>query len=312
MKVREKTSLKRLGDLVTLSALLAFASSNCLAQENENLNFGFVEVDADRPPIIAECLKEKLEEVTGALISTFVFSDLEDLALAFDRNIVHISWMNIGSYAAFQSEHYTPTRPGIKPLDQNGSAGYYSLAVTKLPKSLNAIEDTTGLVAGFSSENSASGYMIPLVELEERLGVSLQEHFSEIHFTGSLQSTISMVFNGEIDIGFVGSQFADPIKGSKSGPLADAVEIGLPIHDLHVVWQSKPIPYHPIILSTIVSNDITEKIESVFVDLASDEDCLTEFNQLYPGVAFGFDATGFKTSAASEYRSITDFYYLHR
>jgi len=83
-------------------------------------------------------------------------------------------------------------------MQPTSDAGYYSVMVTLADAGIEPVDDTKGKNLGFADPNSTSGFLIPSIELADRLG-PLDEYFASAEFQGGHENGVLAVLNGDID-----------------------------------------------------------------------------------------------------------------
>ncbi|MEM7775465.1 MAG: PhnD/SsuA/transferrin family substrate-binding protein [Pseudomonadota bacterium] len=114
-----------------------------------------------------------------------------------------------------------------------------------------ALDDTKGKKLGFADPNSTSGYLIPSIELVEKVG-ELRKFFEKTQFMGGHENGVLGVFNKDVDVAVIWfSGVGEWSEGYTSGNLRKMVDKGiLNMDDIVQVRSSKLIPNGPIVMPT--------------------------------------------------------------
>ena len=128
----------------------------------------------------------------------------------------------------------------------------------------------------FGDPNSTSGYLIPKIELQEELGMPLEEYFANVGFTGGHEQSIIAVYNGDTPASVTWADgLGDWIDGYNSGALRKAADAGLvDMTELVEVWKSNIIPEGPIVLREDLPEVVKLEVTGLMASLESmDPEC---------------------------------------
>lgn len=133
---------------------------------------------------------------------------------------------------------------------------YQSLLVTLGSSPYVSIAALRGTRLGLTDPGSTSGNLIPRKKFApSNLGVSLEQYFSTVSFTGGHGKSISALLNGEIDAAFLASS-----------QLEEALAAGVfTLPQIRIVWRSDPLPFDPFVFRGDLCADLRAKISEAFL-----------------------------------------------
>jgi len=222
-----------------------------------------------------ECLREKTEELLGVPTKLFAPADYNGVIEGLLGGNLDMAWLGASGYAKVYLTDPEAVEPVLVKINTDGSYGYHSFAFARADSGIDSLEDAKGKEFKFGDPNSTSGYLIPTIELEEKLG-DLEEYFGEVGFTGGHEQSIVAVYNGDVDVSVT---WADGLgnweDGFNSGALRKAVDAGLvDMTELVQVWKSNVIPEGPIVLRKALPTEVKLKMTGLMASLESmDPEC---------------------------------------
>lgn len=222
-----------------------------------------------------ECFRVKLEEALGVPVKLFTPADYDGVIQGLLGGSLDYAWLGASAYAKIYLTD--PTAVEVKLTKQNldESTGYYSIGFARRDSGITSMEDAQGRSFAFADPNSASGYLIPRVELTEQLG-TLEEFFGEVKFSGGHEQTIVGVMNGDFDAGVTWADgLGDWEDGFNSGALRRAVDAGLAdMNELVQIWQSELIPEGPMVVRSALPQDVKDKVTELTANIwETDPEC---------------------------------------
>jgi phosphonate transport system substrate-binding protein len=223
-----------------------------------------------------ECFRAKIEEALGVPVKLFAPADYDGVIQGLLGGSLDYAWLGASSYAKIYLTD--PESVEVKLTKQNvdGSTGYYSIGIARTDAGITDIMSAAGKAFAFADPNSTSGYLVPLVEMREMLGKPLEEHFSEVKFSGGHEQTIVGVMNGDFEAGVT---WADGLgaweDGYNSGALRRAVDAGLAdMNELVEIYKSELIPEGPMVVRKALPQDVKDKVTQLTADLhETDKEC---------------------------------------
>jgi len=222
-----------------------------------------------------ECLREKTEELLGVPTKLFAPADYNGVIEGLLGGNLDLAWLGASGYAKVYLTDPDAVEPVLVKINTDGSFGYHSFAFARKDSGITSLEDAKGKEFKFGDPNSTSGYLIPSIELEEKVG-DLEGYFGEVGFTGGHEQSIVAVYNGDVDVSV---SWADGLgnweDGFNSGAFRKAVDAGLvDMTELTQVWKSNVIPEGPIVLRKDLPTDVKLKMTGLMASLESmDPEC---------------------------------------
>ncbi|WP_027244551.1 phosphonate ABC transporter substrate-binding protein [Leisingera daeponensis] len=238
-----------------------------------------------------ECLREYTEKELGVETKLFAPADYNGVIQGLLGGTIDMAWLGASGYAKTYLSDPEAVEPVLVKVNTDGSYGYYSIGFARKDSGITSLEDLKGKTFGFGDPNSTSGYLIPSIEIPNKINASMEsgDYFGEVKFTGGHEQTIVAVANGDVDGGV---SWADGLgeweDGYNSGALRRAVDAGLvDMNDMVEIWKSAPIPEGPVVLRKALPAEVKAKMTALMDNLSEiDRDC---FYGVAAGEAKSFD-----------------------
>ncbi|UWQ42270.1 phosphonate ABC transporter substrate-binding protein [Leisingera aquaemixtae] len=238
-----------------------------------------------------ECLREYAEKELGVETKLFAPADYNGVIQGLLGGTIDMAWLGASGYAKTYLSDPEAVEPVLVKVNSDGGYGYYSVGFARKDSGVTSLEDLKGKTFGFGDPNSTSGYLIPSIEIPNKINASMQsgDYFGEVKFTGGHEQTIVAVANGDVDGGVT---WADGLgeweDGYQSGALRRAVDAGLvDMNDMVEIWKSAPIPEGPVVLRKALPAEVKAKMTALMDNLSEiDRDC---FYGVAAGEAKSFD-----------------------
>ena len=238
-----------------------------------------------------ECLREYTEKELGVETKLFAPADYNGVIQGLLGGTIDMAWLGASGYAKTYLSDAEAVEPVLVKVNTDGGYGYYSVGFARKDSGITSLEDLKGKTFGFGDPNSTSGYLIPSIEIPNKINASMDsgDYFGEVKFTGGHEQTIVAVANGDVDGGVT---WADGLgeweDGYQSGALRRAVDAGLvDMNDMVEIWKSAPIPEGPVVLRKALPADVKAKMTALMDNLSEiDRDC---FYGVAAGEAKSFD-----------------------
>lgn len=189
---------------VTMTALAALIATPVAAQswkeDYQVVRFGILSGENEQDRIMRYTpLEEYLEGELGVEIEIFSAGNYDGVVQALAADQIEFSFLGSSSYAAAYTETDGGVIPLLTALRDDGSTGYYSIIATRCDSGLETLADLEGKVLAFADPDSTSGYAVPYFNLVEREGITPEEYFEAIPFSGSHEAGVQAVANGTFD-----------------------------------------------------------------------------------------------------------------
>ncbi|MFN8928691.1 MAG: phosphonate ABC transporter substrate-binding protein [Rhodospirillales bacterium] len=152
------------------------------------------------------------------------------------------------------------TTPFALTLNDDGSTGYYAVFFVRANSPYRSIEDLKGKNLGLVDPNSASGNMVPRMELDRR-GIRPSEFFANVVYTGSHENAIIALQQGTVDVA-ANSWTSDTISNLRR--MADKGMVKL--EDFRIIHRSDEIVNSPVAYLDSLPDDLKAAIRTAFLE----------------------------------------------
>ena len=218
-----------------------------------------------------ECVRAYVQDLLGVETKLFTPADYDGVVQGLLGGSLDMAWLGASAYAKAYLTDPEALDVVLVKTNLDGSVGYYSIGFARKDSGIASLADMKGKRFGFGDPNSASGYLIPSIEIPQATGASMAsgDYFGEVVFTGGHEQTIVAVNNGEVDAGVTWADGQGNWEdGYNSGALRKAVDAGLvDMNNLVEIWKSKEIPEGPIVLRRALPADVKEKVVTFLKEL---------------------------------------------
>ncbi|MDM7458484.1 MAG: phosphonate ABC transporter substrate-binding protein [Paracoccus sp. (in: a-proteobacteria)] len=248
--------------LMTLLATTAALATPLQAQEITEFRIGLLGGENAQDRLASnECLRSYAEEALGVPTRLFTPADYNGVIQGLLGGSLDMAWLGASAYAAVYVADENAVEPVLVKTNLDGGYTYHSIGFARADSGITSLDDMKGKSFAFADPNSASGYLIPKVELPQ-LGYSMTEgeYFSRILFSGGHEQSIIGVINGDFDAAVVWADGqGDWEDGYNSGALRKAADAGIAdMNDLVEIWKSNPIPEGPVVLRKALPDDVKQ------------------------------------------------------
>lgn len=225
----------------TLVALTAFpAIADDWESEYRIVRFALIssENEADRNTRWAP-FEAYLEEALGVEVEIFPAGSYDSAIQALAAGQIEFSWFGPSAYAAAWSEMDGNVIPLLTTQQQDGSIGYHSVVAARCDAGYTSVDDLAGKTFAFADPNSASGYTVPYYTLSAE-GYVPEEFFGAVPFSGSHESSIMGVVNGQFDA--AATHWTNETAGNIQRMVSKDM---IPDGEVCILWKSPLIPSSP-------------------------------------------------------------------
>lgn len=233
-------------------------------------------------------VKEYLEKETGYKFEISIPQSYIAVVEAFGTDRADVAALNTYGYYLARTKYKAEARLTIL---RHGSNTYQSQFIVKAGSSIKSLEDFKGKKIAFVDPASASGYLLPLKMLRDK-GVEP----GEVVFAMKHDNVVSMVYNGQVE---VGATFYSPAFEGKIEDARRLVKTQYPdVEDkVKILQLSDPIPNDPIVFRANLPEEMKTKIANAFVSFVKTPEGKAAFKAIY-----GVD--DFKPVTDAEYDSV--------
>ena len=196
-----------------------------------------------------------LQKNLGIQVQGFVASDYNGVIEAMRSNHVDVAYLGPFSYvlgttvAAIEAFATDETAKSSRSF-------YRSKIIARKDSGISDWKDLKGRTFAFVDPSSTSGHLFPKAGLM-KLGFDPEKDFGRVLFTGSHDANALAVANKRVDAATIADRILDAAVQKK---LVDRA-------DIHVVWESDPIPESPTCWRKNLPEDLKANIKSAFLNI---------------------------------------------
>lgn len=196
-----------------------------------------------------------LQKNLGIQVQGFVASDYNGVIEAMRSNHVDVAYLGPFSYvlgttvAAIEAFATAETAKSSRSF-------YRSQIIARKDSGIGDWKDLKGRTFAFVDPSSTSGHLFPKAGLM-KLGFDPEKDFGRVLFTGSHDANALAVANKRVDAATIADRILDAAVQKK---LVDRA-------DIHVVWESDPIPESPTCWRKNLPEDLKANIKSAFLNI---------------------------------------------
>jgi len=200
-------------------------------------------------------LLDALEKNLGIKVQGFVASDYNGVIEAMRSSHVDVAYLGPFSYvlgttvAAIEAFATAETAKSSRSF-------YRSQIIARKDSDIRDWKDLKGRTFAFVDPSSTSGHLFPKAGLL-KLGFDPEKDFGRVLFTGSHDANALAVANKRVDAATIADRILDAAVQKK---LVDRA-------DIHVVWESDPIPESPTCWRKNLPDDLKANIKSAFLNI---------------------------------------------
>jgi phosphonate transport system substrate-binding protein len=171
---------------------------------------------------------------------------------AFAEGKIDIAYF--GGYSFLAASGRTPTAPLVMRRMDGRFRSYF---ITRAGTKASSLEELKGMRFAFGSNDSTSGYLMPLYYLKE-MGIDPDKDFEGApQFSGSHTRTLEWVLSGQVDAGVMNGQIFDRHLREKK----------LDLKKINIAWVSPGFPDYIWAAREDVPPDVRKRVRQTFLDL---------------------------------------------
>ncbi len=196
-----------------------------------------------------------LQKNLGIQVQGFVASDYNGVIEAMRSNHVDVAYLGPFSYvlgttvAAIEAFATAETAKSSRSF-------YRSQIIARKDSGIADWKGLKGRTFAFVDPSSTSGHLFPKAGLM-KLGFDPEKDFGRVLFTGSHDANALAVANKRVDAATIADRILDAAVQKK---LVDRA-------DIHVVWESDPIPESPTCWRKNLPEELKANIKSAFLNI---------------------------------------------
>ncbi|MBA4223761.1 MAG: phosphonate ABC transporter substrate-binding protein [Methylobacterium sp.] len=243
-----------LGSSLAAGALLAAPA--LVRAQTKLVRVGLIPSEDSRAMLESSAqLLAALQKNLGIQVQGFVASDYNGVIEAMRSNHVDVAYLGPFSYvlgttvAAIEAFATAETAKSSRSF-------YRSQIIARKDSGISDWKDLKGRTFAFVDPSSTSGHLFPKAGLM-KLGFDPEKDFGRVLFTGSHDANALAVANKRVDAATIADRILDAAVQKK---LVDRA-------DIHVVWESDPIPESPTCWRKNLPEDLKANIKSAFLNI---------------------------------------------
>jgi len=178
-------------------------------------------------------LNDYLARILGAEVEPISFDTYNEMIAFLSARRFELAYLSPSTYS--QALPWLPLRVVAMELDTEGRRGYYSMIICRPDDPGRTLNDFSNRIFAFTSPESTSGFLVPLLNFLRRLGMTPGMFAQKVVFAGNHKRVAEGVIAGEFDFGAVNNVDLDRV--GETNPAA---------RSLRTVWQSELIPGVPV------------------------------------------------------------------
>lgn len=198
-----------------------------------------------------EGLLNWIEEVTGKETEWYITTSYASLIEAMRTGTI-----DIGSYgptsAVMAIDQAGAEVIAIRVDNDTGEQGYFTYMTARYDSGIEEYpEDLEGNLVSFTDPASTSGHVAVRYDLEVNRGITPEDYFEDIVWTGSHEASQLAVKEGRVDAGATAS--------TVYWRMVDRGDIDP--DEVVIIWQSDLIPLGPLTIRTDLNEELKEQIK---------------------------------------------------
>ena len=258
---------------LTLFCLLLFTS----IQAKEYI---FATYPSNDPTKITQALTPLMEYLSAHSNDTFklvVTKDYEELTERIEDKSVDFAWLNTKNYVLLKDK--IPSLRYLVTYLENSKSGkitpyYHAFIVALKESSIHSLKEAQGKVFAFTDKESTSGYVYPMLLLEEQ-NIDPYTFFKKVFFLKKHDKVVESLIYHSIDVGAI-----------SDGTYYNALE---KYGDHFVILAtSEPIPLDAIVATKNVSHKEAERIATLLEKIPLDSPSNRAFKEYLGWSSAGF------------------------
>ncbi len=226
------------------------------ARAQSVLTVGLIPSEDSRAMIAnSQAMMDMLSKALGMPVKPFVAADYNGVIEALRSRRLDVAYLGPFSYVLGATiadiEAFA-----VAETKKAGRTSYRSLVITNKASGIKTVNDLKGKTFAFVDPSSTSGHLFPKAGLM-KAGFNTDKDFSRVLFSGSHDSNAIAVQNRKVDAAAIADRILDA-----------AIAKGLAKReDIHVVWESDPIPESPTVWRKDLPADLKKRVQAAFLEV---------------------------------------------
>lgn len=205
----------------------------------------------------------QLESELGRPVEAFSATEYLGIITAMKNKQVDVVYFGPKSYV--EANRIAGAVAVAKELNLDGLAGYYGIIVTHRDSGITTLAEAKGRRFGFTTPNSTSGFLVPSIGIIEETGMSPDEYFGEVSYTGTHGNAVRAVLAGDLEVA-----------ATNTLDLRAMEQSGLDSSNLVEIWRSPMIPAGVIAVRDDLPESFHRQVAEALVKLSTDEEAMEQ------------------------------------
>jgi phosphonate transport system substrate-binding protein len=239
-------------------------SSQAEAVDDGPIRFGLIPSEGGTD--IVERFKPvitQLEKELGRPVEAFSATEYMGIITAMKNKQVDVVYFGPKSYV--EANRIAGAVAVAKELNLDGLAGYYGIIVTHRDSGITTLAEAKGRRFGFTTPNSTSGFLVPSIGIIEETGMSPDEYFGEVSYTGTHGNAVRAVLARDLEVA-----------ATNTLDLRAMEQSGLDSSNLLEIWRSPMIPAGLIAVRDDLPESFHREVAEALVKLSEDEEAMEQ------------------------------------
>ncbi|MFO7803446.1 MAG: phosphonate ABC transporter substrate-binding protein [Desulfovermiculus sp.] len=188
-------------------------------------------------------------------------TDYAGVIQALKAKKIELAWFGPASFARAWIVTDKQTVPLAAEIDKDGGFGYYGVIIVRKDSPYQDLKDLEGVRFGFADPNSTSGHQAPRFFLEKE-GIDVDNYFGNTTFSGSHESSVKMLMDGQFDA--VATWWTNEKKSSMSRmEKKGMIEPG----QYRIIWKSPRLPSDPFAVHADIPQEMKKDITKALLEM---------------------------------------------
>lgn len=228
--------MKLIKKIALATLALGLSVTTTMAEEKwpEKINFGVIPVAGSTSmKENFSALTEHLAKKLGIKVELQLAGDYTGVITGMQHKHIDVAYFGPKSYVEAQKRANAEAL--VVEVDaESGLPGYKGIIITKKDSGLNTLDSIKGKTWAFTSSQSTSGTLVPMV-MFSKSGIDPQQYFSKVLYSGGHEASILSIKAGKVDA--ASTNTLDYNRG-----LGKAWNE----NDFNIIWTSDLIPGSPM------------------------------------------------------------------
>jgi len=228
--------MKLIKKIVLATLALGLSVTATMAEEKwpEKINFGVIPVAGSTSmKENFSALTDHLAKKLGIKVELQLAGDYTGVITGMQHKHIDVAYFGPKSYVEAQKRANAEAL--VVEVDaESGLPGYKGIIITKKDSGLNTLDSIKGKTWAFTSSQSTSGTLVPMV-MFSKSGIDPQQYFSKVLYSGGHEASILSIKAGKVDA--ASTNTLDYNRG-----LGKAWNE----NDFNIIWTSDLIPGSPM------------------------------------------------------------------